>query len=245
MSNTNSQHPNASTGDAHGQASLSQAVFARGESCLSPAAENSNPSTGPRTEAGKAASSRNAVKHNLCSTRLSGPDLEELNAIRARLDEEWEPATETEGMLLDQMALSRWRMERALSLELNAFDDAHIDQPLLALALRYRTTAEGSFYKALAELQRLRTAMREDALRQEKEQEAAVHREMERLCFAPIAGARQFVSQTPSPAPPAGAQPDPEAARTFIDAKIREARSQARRITGEWALNKCPPYNRN
>jgi hypothetical protein len=178
-----------------------------------------NPSTGPRTEAGKAASSRNAVRHNLCSTRLNGTDLEELNAIRARLDDEWEPSTETERMLLDQMALSRWRMERALSLELNAFDDAHIDQPLLALALRYRTTAERSFYKALAELQRLRTTMREDNIRQEKEQEAAVHREMERLCFAPIAGAPQFVSQNPPPARP---QPDPEAARAFIDAKIRE-----------------------
>jgi len=169
-------------------------------------------STGPRTEAGKAVSSRNAVKHNLCSTRLAGADLEEVNAIRARLDDEWEPSTETERMLLDQMALSRWRMERALSLELNAFDDTHIDQAFLALALRYRTTAERSFYKALAELQRLRTIMHEDAIRQEKEQEAAVHREMERLCFAPIAGARQFVSQDSPATPSTRPQPDPEAA---------------------------------
>jgi hypothetical protein len=98
-------------------------------------------STGPRTEAGKAVSSRNAVKHNLCSKSLTGADLEQFLEIRARFDEEWQPATETENLLLDQMALSQWRMDRALSLELNAFDNDHIDEKLLALALRYRTTA--------------------------------------------------------------------------------------------------------
>jgi hypothetical protein len=103
-------------------------------------------STGPCTEAGKAVSSRNAVKHNLCSTRLTGADLEQLNAIRARLDSDWPPSTETERMLLDQMALSQWRIDRALSLELAAFDDTHIDRAMLALAIRYRTTAERSLF---------------------------------------------------------------------------------------------------
>lgn len=182
--------------------------------------ETSNASTGPRTEAGKAVSSRNAVRHNLCSTRLAGADLDELNAIRARLDSDWPPSTETERMLLDQMALSQWRMDRALSLELAAFDDTHIDQALLALALRYRTTAERSFYKALAELQRLRAVICEDAIREEKEREAAVHQEMERLCFAPIAGARQFVSQNPPAAPLARPQPDPDALRAYLEAQI-------------------------
>ena len=177
-------------------------------------------STGPRTETGKAVSSRNAVKHNLCSKSLTGADLEEFKGIRAKLAEEWEPSSETEHLLLDQMALSQWRMDRALSLELNAFDDDHIDQQLLALALRYRTTAERSFYKAFAELQRLRTTMREDATRQEKqeakEQEAAIHREMERLCFAPIAGAPQFVSQTPPPPRP---EPNIAALEAFLQSQ--------------------------
>ncbi|MGA8598645.1 MAG: hypothetical protein WB676_28335, partial [Bryobacteraceae bacterium] len=79
-------------------------------------------STGPTSDDGKAVSSRNAVKHNLCSKKLTGSDLEELNEIRARLDNDWEPQTETERMLLAQMALSQWRMDRALSLELAAFD---------------------------------------------------------------------------------------------------------------------------
>jgi hypothetical protein len=204
MANTNIE----TTTTAEGQATLSQADFARGQSCLSSAADSAESpataSTGPRSEAGKAISSRNAVKHNLCSKSLTGADLEQFLKIRARFDEEWEPATETENLLLDQMALSQWRMDRALSLELNAFDNDHLDEKLLALALRYRTTAERSFYKALSELQRLRKTVREEAIRREKleamEREAAVHREMERLCFAPIAPAPQFVSQNPNPA---------------------------------------------
>jgi hypothetical protein len=189
-------------------------------------AGTANASTGPRTEAGKAASSRNAVKHNICSTRLAGADLEELNAIRAKLDGEWEPCTETERMLLDQMALSQWRMDRTLSLELAAFDDDHIDQSLLSLAIRYRTTAERSFYKALAELQRLRKTIAEDAARrqieEEQEREADVTAALDHLCFAPIAGARQFVSQNPPAAPPARPQPDYDGLKAFIDAKTRE-----------------------
>jgi hypothetical protein len=180
-----------------------------------------NASTGPRTEAGKAASSRNAVKHNLCSKRLTGTDLEELNAIRAKLDDEWEPGTETERMLLGQMALSQWRMDRALSLELNAFDNEHIDPALLALALRYRTTAERSFFKALTELQRLRTTMRQDAIRKQKDDEAAIHAQMERLCFAPIAGAPQFVSQNASAAPSITRPvPDIDRLKAFLDSQI-------------------------
>ncbi len=151
----------------------------------SPVAEPS--ASGPTSEEGKAISSRNAVKHNLCSTKLTGSDLEEFNAIRAKLDEEWEPTTETERILLQQMALSQWRMDRALSLEIAVFDEESLDPAALALTLRYRTAAERAFYKALAELQRLRTSIREDARRQQDDEEAAVQREIERLIMAPIA----------------------------------------------------------
>jgi hypothetical protein len=170
-------------------------------------AEIPNASTGPRTEAGKAVSSRNAVKHNLCAKRLTGTDLEELNAIRAKLDDEWEPQTETERMLLAQMALSQWRIDRALSLELNAFDDDQLDPALLALALRYRTTAERAFYKALTELQRLREVIRQDAVRQIKEEEkqyqADLTAALDYLCYAPIGAPLppQFVSQNQNSAP--------------------------------------------
>ncbi|HXE11947.1 MAG TPA: hypothetical protein VN633_07500 [Bryobacteraceae bacterium] len=169
-------------------------------------AEIPNASTGPRTEAGKAVSSRNAVKHNLCAKRLTGSDLEEFKALRTQLEDEWEPQTETERLLLDQMALCQWRIDRALSLELNAFDDDHLDPALLALALRYRTTAEHGFYKALAELQRLRASIRQDAIRQQKTEDrkyqANLTAALDYLCSAPIGAPppHQFVSQNQNPA---------------------------------------------
>ncbi|HXE11055.1 MAG TPA: hypothetical protein VN633_02985 [Bryobacteraceae bacterium] len=168
-------------------------------------AEIPNASTGPRTDAGKAVSSRNAVKHNLCSKRLTGSDLEEFKALRTQLEDEWDPQTETERLLLDQMALCRWRIDRALSLELNAFDDDHLDPALLALALRYRTTAERGFYKALAELQRLRGVIRQDAIRQQKaadrEYKADLTAALDYLYYAPIGAPPppQFVSQSQIP----------------------------------------------
>jgi hypothetical protein len=129
--------------------------------------------TGPRTEQGKAISSRNAVRHGLCSKRLTGADLEAFNTIRAKLDYEWGPQTETESMLLAQMALSQWRLDRALELELAAFDEGEIDPATLTLALRYRSSAERTFFKSLAELQRLRAAIRMGAEHNEAEERTA------------------------------------------------------------------------
>jgi hypothetical protein len=164
------------------------------------------PSTGPLTPEGKSISSRNAIKHGLCAKKLTGPDLEELSAIRARLDSEWEPATETEKMLLQQMALSQWRLGRALELELAAFD-GNITPATLSLALRYRTSAERSFYKALSELQRLRAMRREDALREarrEREEETTALRRLETQILGPVfATPPEFVSQNNGASVPA------------------------------------------
>ena len=214
------------------------------------APETPSGSTGPTSEEGKATSSRNAVKHNLCSKKLTGADLEEYNELLAKFDSEWEPTTETERLLLAQMALSQWRLNRALSLELDVFDqqsgfgrstgvrcrcakpESTLDPAALALVLRYSTTAERNFYKALAELQRLRTAIRNDARRAEEDEEKEVQREIERLIMAPIRpsqgagpqpqfvsqnsveGARpQFVSQNPpSSTPNHSIKPHPDAA---------------------------------
>jgi hypothetical protein len=174
---------------------------------MNPDSASDSSATGPITEDGKATSSRNAVKHNLCSKKLTGSDLEELNSLRAKLDDDWEPTTETERLLLAQMALSQWRMDRALSLELDVFDQPALDPAALALVLRYRTTAERNFYKALTELQRLRAAIRDDARRADQDEEHEVQREIERLIMAPIARTpaasatglpSHFVSQNPA-----------------------------------------------
>jgi hypothetical protein len=149
-------------------------------------------------------SSRNAVRHGLCAKKLTGPDLEALNAIRVKLDEGWQPQTETEKLLLAQMALSQWRLDRALELELAALD-GEIDPAALALSLRYRTSAERTFFKSLAELQRLRQSMREDAIREtrrEEDDEKAILRQLEAQILKPYSrSSAQFVSQNDSAAP--------------------------------------------
>jgi hypothetical protein len=157
--------------------------------------------TAPTTNEGKAISSRNAVKHGLCSRRLTGPDQEEYLAILEALHTEWEPQFETEFRLLDHMALNQWRMGRALSLELTAFDDEHLDQATLNLALRYRVSAERAFYRALKELQSLRRHTRAETAAIEKSKQRQLEQELDRLIMGPIIGtpppspAPQFVSQ--------------------------------------------------
>jgi hypothetical protein len=159
--------------------------------------ENPGRATGPRTEEGKSVSSRNAVRHGLCAKKLTGIDLENLNAIRSRLDNEWNPVTETENILLAQMALSQWRLERALELELAALD-GEIDAAALALALRYRVSAERTFFKSLAELQRLRAVTRQEALRdlqaQNRRDKEIIH-QLEAMVLKPPS---EFVSQNSS-----------------------------------------------
>jgi hypothetical protein len=45
---------------------------------------------------------------------------------------------------------------------------------------------------------------------------------MERLCFAPIAGARQFVSQNAQPTDSTPPQPDYDGLRAYLNAQICE-----------------------
>ena len=60
--------------------------------------ENAKKSTGPRTEAGKARSRRNAWKHGLTAETLiiPGEDAADFNELRASLIEQLEPETQLE-----------------------------------------------------------------------------------------------------------------------------------------------------
>jgi hypothetical protein len=79
---------------------------------------NARHSTGPRTEEGKASSSRNAVRHGLSSARFlildweNGDDFVEL---LANLRSEHQPRTQTEALLVERMAEHFWLSQRASS----------------------------------------------------------------------------------------------------------------------------------
>src|SRR5579862_4476235 len=82
---------------------------------------NAQLSTGPRTDAGKAAVSQNAFKHGLRSRRVLLPDEDprEYAELYAGLISEWQPETQTEADLVERMAIAKWKVLRCEDLEAN------------------------------------------------------------------------------------------------------------------------------
>ncbi len=122
---------------------------------------NSQHSTGPTTSIGKARSSQNSFKHGLYSEDLiiQGEDPAEFDHLRATLHGEHQPANTTEGILVDELAQHFWRMRRFRELEVRAWTpenlDSWMESGLLALINRSMASAERSFHKSLAALQKL------------------------------------------------------------------------------------------
>ncbi|HEY3936879.1 MAG TPA: hypothetical protein VGL97_05590 [Bryobacteraceae bacterium] len=126
---------------------------------------NSQHSTGPKTEEGKAVSSQNGTSHGLCGhfTVLPWENENEFNSFCCHLLAELSPATRLERDLVESMAQHRWLVKRALFLQNQCFalDSFHCDQEKkLALYLRYQTTNERAYYKALHEFQKLKEQRR-------------------------------------------------------------------------------------
>ena len=124
-------------------------------------------STGPRSSTGKATSSRNSFKHGLASGAIvvPGEDPAAFDALLNDLTDDHAPANSTEELLVREMAQSYWLMNRATRLQNSCFTNGEVDGKQLALFLRYRTTYERAFHKALGTLIRLKK-QRESATRQ-------------------------------------------------------------------------------
>jgi len=124
--------------------------------------KNAQHSTGPKSEGGKAASCQNNFRHGFTGAFrvLASENLDEFNRLVQQLSEEHQPATPTETLLVTQMSQAWWLRTRALLLQNSCFTDDSVDQKQLALYLRYQTTNERSFHKALNELLRLRAEKR-------------------------------------------------------------------------------------
>jgi len=118
--------------------------------------------TGPRSIEGKATSSGNSLKHGLASGRIivPGEDPAGFEVLLTDLTAEHAPATETEALLVQQMAQSWWLTQRAIRLQNQAFTETRVDVAKLALFLRYQTTHERAFYKALNTLIKIRAERR-------------------------------------------------------------------------------------
>lgn len=92
-----------------------------------------NSQGGPRTAAGKARSSTNALKHGLFSKKivLECEDQAEFDALLNGYVAHFHPATPVECDLVREIAASRWRLERVEGIETAVFNgilNAHHDE---------------------------------------------------------------------------------------------------------------------
>jgi hypothetical protein len=170
--------------------------------------ENAQASTGPKTEAGKAASKMNALGHGLTSKSVVLPheNAEEYETMQRGLIDAYNPANANEKTLVERVAQAFWRLLRCYGVE-RAFLENRIaaseDDPETAMAnlfidkaesarmrllMRYLGAAERAHNKALSDLQKAQAA------RRKQEQEAAGQALAELPAPAP-----GFVSHTAQP----------------------------------------------
>jgi hypothetical protein len=127
---------------------------------------NAELSTGPKTEEGKAVSSRNHTSHGLTYKGvafflLPWENAEEYDWLVIDLKSEYRPKSATETILVERMAQHHWLRNRAELLQTHCFDDAGgLDEKRLALFLRYQTTHERAFHRCLNDLLKLRAEKR-------------------------------------------------------------------------------------
>jgi hypothetical protein len=92
---------------------------------------NAQHSTGPKTETGKWRSSLNALRHGLTGQIVVMPT-EDLACYRSHVKsftDEYNPKGATEAQLVQQLADTSWRLNRAASLEANLYTLAAARQP--------------------------------------------------------------------------------------------------------------------
>lgn len=131
---------------------------------------NAEHSTGPKSEAGKARSSRNATRHGLTGKQvvINGEDQEAYEALRRDLIDSYQPANAAEAMLVEEIAQGFWRLQRARALEAEqfnlccggadpiiGFNSGNADFERLR---RYMTSIERAYHRAIEQLEKTRAA---------------------------------------------------------------------------------------
>ncbi|MBV9760577.1 MAG: hypothetical protein JO340_08435 [Acidobacteriaceae bacterium] len=126
---------------------------------------NAQHSTGPQTEAGKAASCLNNFRHGMTGAFrvLPSEDQDEFDCLAAALRAEHRPTTITETILIEKMAQHYWLSQRAQRLQdLTMAEDlpAKDQDRQFSLFLRYQTTNDRAFHKCLNDFLKLRAEKR-------------------------------------------------------------------------------------
>ena len=167
---------------------------------------NAQLSTGPRSDAGKTASSQNSVRHGLTGAFrvLAHEDQDEFDNALQSLRDEYTPATEHQHFLVEQLAKCDWNLARAQRLLNRAFD--HMaglpmdeEDPDTAIVRhmfktnpnafgtleRHSKNCESSYYRAFAELKKAKQIQNE-ADYVARLESSAKKRVMDRVMQAPM-----------------------------------------------------------
>ena len=85
---------------------------------------NAQKSTGPRTDLGKETSSRNALTHGLTAVHpfFEGEDPAQFDELRSSLEDQVQPVTALERLLVNRMAATAWRLGRVPLIEATVFE---------------------------------------------------------------------------------------------------------------------------
>ncbi len=131
----------------------------RAESAASAVPERVNRSTGPVTPQGKNTSRWNSFKHGLARAGPAGRRSGPARCSACQPARRTSPATETEEILVNEIAENFWRLRRMRELETRGMQPENVldwlDRGLLALIARTMASAERALHKAVTALRRL------------------------------------------------------------------------------------------
>jgi len=132
---------------------------------------NAQKSCGPRTDAGKETTRKNAIRHGLCGsiTCLDTEDTQEMQNLLGDLNAEHQPQGPTEQILVFKMAEQFWLMKRAayclaVHTDYNEGGDDEeqkAEEKQIALYLRYYNSADRGFNRNLNDLRKLQKERRQ------------------------------------------------------------------------------------
>jgi len=124
---------------------------------------NARKSTGPTSQAGKAASSMNNLRHGLRASTLILPHeaQEDFDEILAAMQQEYQPQSDSEHFLVKQAATARWNLRRAAAYEAGCNEKNPDIEACCALFSRMTLVTgrlQRSYLKFYHELQRIKAA---------------------------------------------------------------------------------------
>ena len=167
---------------------------------------NSQFSTGPKTDAGKAAVSQNATSHGLSGvtfTLLPHEKREDFEHFVQTLEQEFGPQSPTEEFLVLELARAQWKLDRIDAIEARILSGAATsddDDPWAAIARRfqgqtgdalvkldrYAASARRAWHKSFDTLQKLRAAERLAGERESRIERNLSEAEINRIIAAPV-----------------------------------------------------------